>query len=160
MYRRSVVAVILVAGATALCAQPPPAAPADLLPRFRMWLKHALGRLPDYTCIETIARARRTPPSTHFQPLDTIRVQVGLIGGRESYAWPDAAPFYDRELRELVGRRIISAGDFAGHVHHVFLSPATQFTPHGTGALRERAAARLRFGHRSKRLSAANELEK
>ncbi|MCU1273118.1 MAG: hypothetical protein JWO48_549 [Bryobacterales bacterium] len=104
-----------------------------------------LGRLPDYTCVESIARSRRTPGGNGFQPLDTIRLQVGLIGGRERYTWPDAARFDDRELRDLVGRGIIGTGDFAAHVHHVFLSPATQFTPRAAEAFHNRQAARFDY---------------
>ena len=125
---------------TTLCAQPQP----DLLPRFQSAVKETLRRLPDYTCMETITRGRRTPPSNRFQPVDTIRLQVGLIGGRERHAWPDAR-FDDRELRDLVGRGIIGAGDFAAHVRHVFLSPATEFSPRGTATLRNRAAARFDY---------------
>src|SRR4030088_201519 len=118
MCRRAVFVCVVVA--VALCAQP---VPSDLLPRFQASPKQTLPRLPDYTCIETIARSRRASTSPHYQPLDTIRLQVGLIGGRERYSWPDAARFDDRELRDLVGRGIIGTGDFAGHVQHVFLSP-------------------------------------
>jgi len=131
--------------ATTLIAQPPPAAPANLLSRFRASVNTLLGRLPDYTCVESIARSRRTSGGDGFHPLDSIRLQVGLIGGRERYTWPDAARFDDRELRDLIGRGIIGTGDFAAHVHHVFLSPATQFTPKGTEAFHNRQAARFDY---------------
>src|SRR5579864_2767905 len=137
MHRRVILGLASVAAATTLCAQPQP----DLLPRFQGAVKETLRRLPDYTCMETIVRARRTPPGTQYHPVDTIRLQVGLISGRERHSWPDAR-FDDRELRDLVSRGIIGAGDFAAHVQHVFLSPATQFSPRGTGTLRNRAAAR------------------
>src|SRR5712692_5159605 len=145
MYRRAVFAFVSVAAAKTICAQLQPASTADLLSRFQATVKETLRRLPDYTCIETVTRSRRTPPSTHFQPLDTIRLQVGLIGGHERYSWPDAARFDDRELRDLVGRGIIGTGNFAAHVHHVFLSAATQFTPHGADAFHERPAARFEY---------------
>ncbi len=139
MCRRVVFVCVLVA--VTVCAQPPP---ADLLPRFQTSLKETLRRLPDYTCSETIVRSRRAPTSTHFQPIDTIRLQVGLIGGRERFGWADAASFDDRELRDLVGRGIIGTGDFAGHVQHVFLSPATTFTLRDD-AVRDRPAARFDY---------------
>jgi hypothetical protein len=122
-----------------------PAPPPDLLPRFQASIKKTLRRLPDYTCIETVARSRRAPTSPHYQTLDTIRLQVGLIGGRERHSWPDATRFDDRELRDLIGRGVIGTGDFAGHVQHIFLSPATTFTPQDNTALRERPAARFDF---------------
>ena len=141
MCRRAVFVCVVVA--VSVGAQPVP--PADLLPRFQGSLKQTLRRLPDYTCTETITRSRRASTSPHYQPLDTIRLQVGLIGGRERYSWPDAERFDDRELRDLVGRGIIGTGDFAGHVQHVFLSPATKFTPRDDTAVRDRPAARFDY---------------
>jgi hypothetical protein len=141
MCRRVVFVCVVVA--VNVFAQPVP--PPDLLPRFQASVKETLRRLPDYTCIETIARSRRAPTSHHYQPLDTIRLQVGLIGGRERHSWPDATRFDDRELRDLIGRGIVGTGDFAGHVQHIFLSPATTFTPHDDIAVRDRPAARFEY---------------
>jgi hypothetical protein len=118
---------------------------ADLLPRFRVNLKENLRHLPDYTCIETVARSRRSVKETHSQPLDTIRLRVGLIGGKERYTWPDAPSFDDRDLRDLVGRGIIGTGNFADHVRHVFLSPAAVFKPLGSVDFRGRQAARFDY---------------
>jgi hypothetical protein len=119
--------------------------PPDLLPRFRINLKENLRRLPDYTCIETVARSRRSAKDSHSQPLDTIRLRVGLIGGKEHYTWPDAKKFDDRELRDLVGTGIIGTGNFADHIRHVFLSPAAIFTPRGTADFQGKQAARFDF---------------
>ena len=121
-----------------------PASP-DVLPRFHSSLKETLRRLPDYTCIETITRSRRGARETHSQPLDTIRLRVGLIGGQERYSWPDAAKFDDRELRDLVGRGIIGTGNFADHVRHVFLSSAAVFKPLGTAEYDGRPVERFEF---------------
>jgi len=103
--------------------------PADLLARFRTQIRQTLQALPDYTCIQTVARSRRESPRAPLQNMDTLRLQVGLINKKEHYTWPDAKQFDDRELRDLVGRGIIGTGNFAAHVQHVFLSPHTQFTP-------------------------------
>ncbi|MEO8127694.1 MAG: hypothetical protein ABI822_11420, partial [Bryobacteraceae bacterium] len=125
MCRRAVFVSVL--AAATVCAQQAPS--ADLLSQFKASLKQTLRRLPDYTCVETIVRSRRRSDSRQFQPLDIIRLQVGLVGGRERYSWPDSKRFDDRELADLVGRGIIGTGNFAGHAQHVFLSPATRFTP-------------------------------
>ena len=143
MYR-GVVWVLFFGMCSGAYAQSQPAA-GELLPRFRGALRETLRQLPDYTCIETIARTRRSSAQAPFEPLDTIRVQVGLIGGKERYAWPDAARFDDRELRDLAGRGVIGTGNFASHVQHVFLSPATQFTAAGGGILDGHNAARFDY---------------
>jgi hypothetical protein len=140
MERRPLFACVCVAAATTLCAQS-----TDLLPRFQASVKETLRRLPDYNCIESITRFRRSPPSPHFQRLDTLRLQVGLIDGHERYTWPDAARFDDRDLRDLVGRGIIGTGNFAAHVQHVFLSAATRFSPATAVALGNRPAVHFDY---------------
>jgi hypothetical protein len=45
-----------------------------LLPGFQASVKETLRRLPDYNCIDTIARFRRSPPGPYFRPLDTLRL--------------------------------------------------------------------------------------
>jgi hypothetical protein len=118
---------------------------AAVLSRFRTQLKETLKQLPDYTCVQSIERSRRPSTSVSYQPLDAIRVQVGLIGGNEKYSWPDSRKFDDKELRDLVGKGVVSTGNFALHVQHVFLSPATQFTELGPTEVAGRKA--LRYGY-------------
>ncbi|MEZ5403855.1 MAG: hypothetical protein R2729_29515 [Bryobacteraceae bacterium] len=119
--------------------------PAAVLEQFRSQLRDTLKQLPDYTCLQTIERARRPSESVAFQPLDSIRVQVGLIGQNERYSWPDAKKFEDKELRELVGKGVVSTGNFALHVKHVFLSPATRFTLRGDGDAAGQSAVRFDY---------------
>jgi len=104
-----------------------------------------LRRLPDYTCSETIVRSVRPESGGAFRPLDTVRLQVGWIGGRERYGLPDSKRFDDREIRDVVGRGLTSNGNFAGNVQHVFLFPGAQFTPRGTVTFQERTAARYDY---------------
>lgn len=104
-----------------------------------------LRRLPDYTCSETISRSVRISPDVPFRRLDTVRLQVGWIGGKERYGKASAAGFEDREIRDLVSRGMTSNGNFAGHVQYVILSPATEFKPRGAVRFREREAARYDY---------------
>lgn len=125
-------------------AQPQPA-PADLLDRFRASIRETLRQLPDYTCQETIQRSRRPVKGSGFQNLDTLRLQVALINRRERYSWADATQFEDRELRELIGKGVISTGGFASHVAHVFLSRAAQFQRKGQEEMQGRPAVRFDY---------------
>jgi hypothetical protein len=139
---------VLVAAGLLLAVVPLEAAggdPAGLLQQFRSGLKSVLEQLPDYTCLQSIERARRSSSNTAFQPLDSIRVQVGLIGGQERFSWPDSQRFNYLELREMVGRGVVGTGSFALHVRHVFLSPETRFTDRGAAEARGRKAVQYDF---------------
>ncbi|MBM3739216.1 MAG: hypothetical protein FJW39_25865 [Acidobacteria bacterium] len=118
---------------------------ADVIPRLRAHLKQTLSKLPDYTCQQTIVRTSREADSNQFKPVDTIQVQVGLINRKEQYTWPDSRQFDNRELRDLVGKGIVSTGNFADHVQHIFLTPETQFTPRGPETVDEISAMRIDY---------------
>lgn len=93
-----------------------------LLARIKLRMEETLLRQPDYTCLETIERSRRKPPARRFQLLDTLRLEVALVGGKELFSWPGAREFQDRDLRELVPTGTIGTGSFALHARSVFLS--------------------------------------
>ncbi len=100
----------------------------EVIPRIRGRLKAALEKLPDYTCLETVERSRRPAPGAAWQPLDTIRLQVGVIDRKEMYSWSGEQRFDGRELRELTGKGIAGNGSFAEHVRHIFLGQGVEFT--------------------------------
>lgn len=128
-----------------------------LLDRIRDRARENLNRLPDYICVQTVERTWRPNPQTEFAPMDTLRLEVGLIGDRELFAWPNAARFQEKDVTDLVQRGTIGNGAFGLHARNVFLSgsPAFQFrgeeTIEGTRAIRfdfdvplERSTYRLR----------------
>lgn len=127
--------------AAALTAQPP----ADLLPRFRAQVKDTLARLPDYICQQTTERTRLESAKGTPRKIDTLRLQVALIKRKERYSWSDAPKFEDRELRDLIGKGIITTGSYAAHLQHVFLSPATQITAKGPEKMNGREAERFDY---------------
>ncbi|MFN7919264.1 MAG: hypothetical protein U0Q16_04160 [Bryobacteraceae bacterium] len=128
--------------AAALTAQDPQ---SDLLPRFRAHVKETLRRLPDYTCLQTTERTRREAKTAAARKLDTLRLQVALIGRKERYSWADAPKFEERELRDIIGKGVINTGSYAAHIQHVLLSPATEFAAKGTEKANGRDAARFDF---------------
>lgn len=78
---------------------------------------------------------RRAHGRAEFENIDLIRVQVGLIAGREHYAWPGAKKFETTELRNLVTTGVIGTGSFADHLQHIFLNSRTEFTAQGADPL-------------------------
>lgn len=89
--------------------------------RIKTRMRENLSQLPNYTCTETIERSQRGAKSRRFKLVDTIRLEVALVSGKELFAWPGAGKFEDRELRDLVGGTI-GNGSFGLHARSVFLS--------------------------------------
>src|SRR5260370_5016598 len=103
-----------------------------LLSRLKAKAAENLRRLPNYPCTQTIERARRAPKSRRFEPLDTLRLEVALVEGKELFSWPGAGKFEERGIGEIVGPgAAIGSGSFALHARSVFLSRAPKFTPAG-----------------------------
>jgi len=105
--------------------------PDALLARIQAKVREDLARLPDYMCVQTVERAHRAHAREEFKLLDTLRLEVALIGNRERFAWLDARRFDDRELRDMVGKGAIGTGNFALHTKHVFEPRMAEFKAAG-----------------------------
>ncbi len=115
---------LLVAAAAALAGEEAPGIDAEtlLLARIKVRMEEHLRRQPDYTCLLTVERSRRRAPARRFQRLDTLRLEVALVEGKEMFSWPGEGAFQDRDLRTLVPTGTIGTGSFALHARSVFLS--------------------------------------
>jgi hypothetical protein len=124
------------AGIICLRAQSPAPmdpAPSQLLQDIRAREMSILNHLPNYTCIETVERSHRSSSTHAFKLLDTLRLEVALVDGKEMYGWPGAKKFENTELRDIVsGSGAIATGDFALHARAIFGGSAT-FDYRGTG---------------------------
>jgi len=78
--------------------EPPPLAP------FKEKIRQDLAQIPNDTCLETIERYEREPHAKPFKPVDTIRLEVSNVDGKELFAWPGARRFEDRDMREVLRR--------------------------------------------------------
>jgi hypothetical protein len=101
-----------------------PAAAADsgdLIQRARRRTRENLLRLPNYTCRMTIDRAARLASNKKWQALDTLRLDVALVGGRELFGWP-GKQFEDKPITEIVpSGGMIGTGDFALHARSILI---------------------------------------
>jgi hypothetical protein len=105
-----------------------------------------LRGLPNYTCTQTVERSQRSGKSKRFRLIDTIRLEVALVDGKELFAWPGASKFEDKELREMVGGGgAIGNGNFALHAKSVFLSSAPRFVFAGEGEMNGRPTLRYTY---------------
>lgn len=101
---------------------------AALLSQVRSKMIANLSRLPNYTCLQTIERKVRYAGSRRFQPIDTVRLEVALVDGKELFSWPGAGKFEDKDINELVTGGAIGNGTFALHAKSIFESRSARIT--------------------------------
>ena len=125
--------VVVVAGAAMVFAQQlAPLAPEVVqLARIRERMLLNLAHQPNYTCVETIERSQRSGPTRKFSLLDTIRLEVALVDGKEMFGWPGAKKFEDVELRNIVTSGAIGNGNFAMHAKAIFSGVSAAFEYRG-----------------------------
>src|SRR5258706_13388334 len=92
----------------------------ELLTKIRFHELDQLRGQPNYTCVETVERSQRAASTRKYTLLDTLRLEVALVGPKELFAWPGAKKFEDMELSDMVGRGAIGNGAFALHARAVF----------------------------------------
>jgi hypothetical protein len=148
MCRAIAAAALLLHAISPSSAQQFDKSPDDTLLLSRIKLKAAenLTRLPNYTCTQTIERALRGAHARKFESLDTLRLEVALVQGKELFSWPGAGRFEERGIGEIVGPgAAIGNGSFALHARAVFLSNAPRFTRVGETTLNGLRALRYDY---------------
>ena len=131
---------------TAVCLRAQTLDPATLLlSRIRVHAATTLARQPNYTCVETIERQRRTGPAKKLQMQDTLRLEVALVDSKEMFAWPGSKKFEDTDLRKMITTGAFGNGNFAIHARAIFTTGAPTFDHRGLVALQGRAAIRYDF---------------
>jgi hypothetical protein len=101
---------------------------AALLRRVIETMRHALARMPDYTCTEFITRSVGDGTPLRVRTLERLRLQVAIVGGKELFSWPGAAPFERDDPHDIVGGGLTGTGDYAGFSRAVFGSDDSEFT--------------------------------
>src|SRR5437764_4711304 len=127
-----------------------------LLARIKVKMAENLDHLPNYTCEQTIERSRRRAPSRKFELLDTVRLEVALVEGKELYGWPGANRITESDLSNLVGGTI-GNGDFGLLARSIFLSGGGLFTYIGETNLDQRKT--IRYDYRVPLLSSGYHLK-
>jgi hypothetical protein len=117
--------------------------PDATLTRLRERVVAGLGRMPNYTCVETVTRTYYSPARQHGpascdaravkSPLhpyaaDRLRLDVAVTPAREIYSWAGASEFDARDLSEIVGGGPIGSGAFGAFLGSIFRGQAAQFT--------------------------------
>lgn len=115
------------------------------LARFREKIRQDMTSIPNYTCLETIERVDREPHSRSFQPVDTVRLEVSSVAGKELFAWPGGRRFEDQEITSLVTSGTIGYGMFANFARNLFVAGEGTFQYRGEENLAGRGSVRYDF---------------
>jgi len=107
-------------------AQQGPAPELSLLGRIKGKVAENLRRLPNYTCTQTIVRSLRRKPTARLQRLDTVRLEVAYVGGKELYGWPGSGRIDQPQITKLISGTI-GNGDFAVLPSSIFLGESAHF---------------------------------
>jgi hypothetical protein len=112
------------------------------LAQLRREVGKSLATLDNYTCVETIQRTETKKSHQRPQHLDTLNVEVAVVGDRELYTWPGAKEFEDRDVGAMVGAGMISTGSFASAIKTVLLNNVSTIRFHGEEEILGRRARR------------------
>ena len=134
-------AFLLIAGAGLAQAPLEPLKPETIqLSRIRIRAVENLSHLPNYTCRETIERSIRKPPANRFQLVDTVRLEVALVKGKELFGWPGAEKFEEGDIGDMVKGGAIGNGNFASHARSIFMGGGARFRQAGESTVDGRPA--------------------
>lgn len=135
---------MLVTTAAGLLAQPASFDPQRVLTGFLDQMREMLERQPNYTCLETVERTRRSPGGA-TQVEDTLRLEVALVDSKEMFAWPGSKEFEDKELSEIVGTGTFGNGNFALYPRMLFGGGGPAFVYAGEADVSGRRTAQYNF---------------
>lgn len=110
-----------------LRAQTPLSADLDALSRIRARMIFNLDHQPNYTCLETIERSSRAKQTSKLKIVDTLRLEVALVNGRELFGWPGSKKFEDGDLTQLITTGAIGNGNFGTHAQALFRTRSATF---------------------------------
>jgi hypothetical protein len=94
------------------------------LARVRHDMSAILARMPDYTCEEIVDRSMREKGAAKFKNVDTMRMDVAYVGGKELFGRHGAARIDKSHPNSFTGHGVTSNGDFTSHARSVFVDRA------------------------------------
>jgi hypothetical protein len=100
----------------------------ELFNRVTEHMRLNLARLPNYTCLETVERSRRSSQNARFELVDRIRLEIAMVNGKEMFSWPGAGNFEDKDIDDLMLGGAFGNGNFGLLARAIFLTSAPNFT--------------------------------
>jgi hypothetical protein len=117
----------------------------ELLTKIRTRMIYNLQHQPNYTCVETIERFSRAKQTQKLRIVDTLRLEVALVEGREMFAWPGSKEFDETDITKFVTKGTIGNGSFGTHAQALFMTRAATFHYAGEAELRGKKAIRFDY---------------
>lgn len=99
----------------------------ETLTKIRTRMIFNLDHQPNYTCVETIERFSRAKSTNKLKVVDTLRLEVALVDGREMFAWPGSKKFDDSDITQMVTTGAIGNGNFGIHAKALFATRSATF---------------------------------
>jgi len=99
-----------------------------LLARVKQHGRASFEHLPDYACLETVSRFRKSRMVRSFTPIDTLQLEVALVGGKELFARKGATHFQGDDPAAFIVEGLIGSGDFAATPRNLFVHDAARIT--------------------------------
>ena len=125
------------------------------LSKIRRQAEAAVTQAPNYACLETVERYTRDNPKSKWRQMDTLLLEVGMIGGKEIYSWPGEESFQDLAPGEVTSSGMVSTGEFSQLLRAVFVGGLSVIRWRGEEEVNGRRALRYDYtlplyGYRSK----------
>ena len=113
-------AAILLAAVAAAFAQSDLPREVVQLARIKQHMKERLRQVPNYTCLETTLRSERLSRINKTKILDTMRLEVAEVDGKELYARP-GQQFDQANPAAFVSTGVVATGMFALFANALFV---------------------------------------
>jgi len=115
---------------------------ASLLVRVKQHGRATFEHIPDYACLETVARYRQ---ARSVAPTDILHLEVAVVGGRELFARKGATQFQADDPAAFVTAGMIGSGDFSATPLNLFVHDAGWITAPSEAGLSGRKPLRFEF---------------
>lgn len=123
------IAITLGSTGLGLCFQEP----EGLFEKFHAHMKAERSSLSQFVCTQTVERFSRNSAEHPWKPVDTMQLDVGVIGDQELYGKAGSGEFYRRPLSEAVGSGVVSTGKFALLARQILDTTAAKYRYKGLG---------------------------
>ena len=128
----------------ACLAQPDLPPETILLSKVKARVAANLKQLPNFTCVETIRRSMWYKSTATPEMVDTVRLEVAFVNGKELYGWPGASRIDESDITKLAGGSV-GNGYFALFLNNIFLVSSTTFHYAGPATLAGREMVRYNY---------------
>ena len=115
------------------------------LARVKHDMAAVLSKMPDYMCEEIVQRSAREKGAKAFKDVDTMRLDVAFVGGREVFGKHEAGKIDKNHPSGLTGHGVTSNGEFTGFARSVFVDGGATMRYFGPDPLDGRAALRWNY---------------